>query len=201
MIAQIYGKLIHKSIDYIIVDVNGMGYRIHVPLSTFYQLPEIDNTLKLNIYTYVREDLFHLYGFFTLEEKDLFQLLISVSGIGPRLAINILSGIPASDLCQALTEGDVRKLCATPGVGRKTAERMVVDLRDKIGKMPHRDEPSVVMEEDGKGIERDVISALVNLGYKKVVAEKALEKVKNTEDTDTLVIEDLLKEALKVLSK
>ncbi|PIQ44959.1 MAG: Holliday junction branch migration protein RuvA, partial [Deltaproteobacteria bacterium CG12_big_fil_rev_8_21_14_0_65_43_10] len=98
MIAQIHGILVHKSLDHLIVDVNGVGYKVHIPLSTFYQLPEIDSTIKLNTYTHVREGLLQLYGFFTRQERDIFQLLIGVSGIGPRLAINILSGIPVGDI-------------------------------------------------------------------------------------------------------
>ena len=201
MIAQIHGILVYKSLDYLVVDVNGVGYKIHTPLSTFYQLPDIDSTVKLNTYTHVREDLFHLYGFLTKEERDLFQLLIGVSGIGPKLAINIISGIPANVLCKALSEGDISKLSAAPGVGKKTAERMVLELRDKIGTISLSDEPPVAIEKYSEKIERDVISALINLGYKKAVAEKALETTKNTLTAETLVLEDLLKGALRVLSK
>ena len=201
MIAQIRGVLVYKSLDYLVVDVNGVGYKIHVPLSTFYQLPDIDSTVKLNTYTHVREDLFHLYGFLTKQERDLFQLLIGVSGIGPRLAINILSGISVGDLCKALSEGDIGRLSATPGVGKKTAERMVLELRDKIRTVYISDEPSIVIERENEKIETDVISALINLGYKKAVAENAIEIAKNTLKTDTSVLEDLLKEALRVLSK
>jgi Holliday junction DNA helicase RuvA len=201
MIAQIHGILVHKSLDYLIVDVNGVGYKVHIPLSTFYQLPEIDSTVKLNTYTHVREDLLHLYGFFTRQERDIFELLISVSGIGPRLAINILSGIPAGDLCKALSEGNTGRLSAAPGVGKKTAERMVLELRDKIGMIPFSDKPPIAVEADRGEVEKDVISALINLGYKKAAAEKALETAKNTLKTDTSVLEDLLKEALRVLSK
>ncbi|MFA4910321.1 MAG: Holliday junction branch migration protein RuvA [Desulfobacteria bacterium] len=201
MIAQIHGILVHKSLDHLIVDVNGVGYKVHIPLSTFYQLPEIDSTVKLNTYTHVREDLLQLYGFFTRQERDIFQLLIGVSGIGPRLAINILSGIPVWDLCKALSEGNVSRLSAAPGVGKKTAERMVLELRDKIGTIPFSEKPPIAGETDRGEVERDVISALINLGYKKAVAENALEMAKNTLKTDTSVLEDLLKEALRVLSK
>ncbi|MFH1625907.1 MAG: Holliday junction branch migration protein RuvA [Pseudomonadota bacterium] len=201
MIAQIHGRLVHKALDYLIVDVNGLGYKVHVPLSTFYRLPDVDSTIKLNTYTHVREDLLQLYGFLTERERDLFQILIGVSGIGPKLAINILSGIPVHELCEALSEGDVRKLSATPGVGRKTAERMIVDLRDKIAMTSFSNEPSITAKRDRDEVERDVISALINLGYKKVVAEKALEDAKSTIKADTLVLEDLLKEALRLLSK
>ncbi|MFH2012488.1 MAG: Holliday junction branch migration protein RuvA [Pseudomonadota bacterium] len=201
MIAQIHGVLVYKSLEYLIVDVNGVGYKIYVPLSTFYKLPDIDNTVKLNTYTHVREDLFHLYGFITKEERDLFQLLIGVSGIGPRLSINILSGISVGDLCKALSEGNISKLSATPGVGKKTAERMVLELRDKIRTVFFSDEPPVAIEKDNEKMETDVISALINLGYKKAVAEKALEITRETLKSDELVLEDLLKGALRVLSK
>ncbi|HCX90524.1 MAG: Holliday junction branch migration protein RuvA [Deltaproteobacteria bacterium CG_4_9_14_3_um_filter_44_9] len=201
MIAQIHGILVHKSLDHLIVDVNGVGYKVHIPLSTFYQLPEIDSTIKLNTYTHVREGLLQLYGFFTRQERDIFQLLIGVSGIGPRLAINILSGIPVGDICKALSEGNANRLSTAPGVGRKTAERMVLELRDKIGTIPFSEKPPIAAEADRGEVERDVISALINLGYKKAVAENALEMAKNTLKTDTSVLEDLLKEALRVLSK
>ncbi|MDY7031715.1 MAG: Holliday junction branch migration protein RuvA [Thermodesulfobacteriota bacterium] len=201
MIAQICGKLIHKSPDYVIVDVNGVGYGIHTSLSTFYQLPDIDATVQLNTYTYVREDILQLYGFLTIGERNLFELLLSVSGIGPRLAVNILSGIPGNDLRQALLEGDIRKLSATPGVGRKTAERMILELRDKIGRISFPDEPSIPSGKGKADVDDDVVSALMNLGYKKVLAERAMEKAKSILKGDTFTVEDLLKEALKVLSK
>ena len=201
MIAQIHGKLVRKSPDFLIVDVNGVGYEIHTPLSTFYQLPDIDSAVKLNIYTLVREDILQLYGFLTNGEKDLFKLLIGVSGIGPKLAVNILSGIQGRDLCQALSEGDIRKLTAIPGVGKKTAERLIIELRDKSRKISFMDEPSIAMNTGDKDIEEDVVSALVNLGYKKAAAERALKKAKNAVTGDTLVVEDLLKAALRVLSK
>jgi Holliday junction DNA helicase RuvA len=200
MIAHIRGKLAHKSLDYLIVDVNGVGYKIHTPLSTFYRLPDTDSSIKLNTYTHVREDLLQLYGFLTTQERDLFQLLIGVSGIGPKLAINILSGIPCNALCQALSEGDAKKLSSTPGVGKKTAQRMVLELRDKIGGIPLPDEPPIIKKGAQEEIERDLIFALINLGYKKAVAERALKEAKETMKVDTYVIEDLLKEALRVLS-
>ena len=201
MIARIHGKLVHKSPDYLIVDVNGLGYKVHTPLSTFCQLPDVDSTIKLNTYTHVREDLLQLYGFLTVGERDLFQLLIGVSGIGPRLAVNILSGIPGSDLCQALSEGNVKRLIATPGVGKKTAERMVVELRDKIGCVSFHERPVTPVGQDYEEMESDVVSALVNLGYKKAAAERAMEKAKDVLNQDILVVEDLLKEALREISK
>ena len=201
MIAQISGKLIYKSPDHLIVDVNGVGYEIHTPLSTFYKLPDTNSPVRLITYTYVREDLLQLYGFLTAGERDLFQLLIGVSGIGPKLAVNILSGIPEIDLCKALSDGDVRKLSSTPGVGKKTAERMVLELRDKIGRITPQDGPLPSATEDHQEIEEDVVSALINLGYKRAAAEKAFKEARNHMSGDLATVEILLKETLKVLSK
>ncbi|MDY6854162.1 MAG: Holliday junction branch migration protein RuvA [Thermodesulfobacteriota bacterium] len=200
MIAHICGKLTHKSLEYLIVDVNGVGYKIHIPLSTFYRLPDIDSSVKLNTYTHVREDQLQLYGFLTTQERDIFQLLIGVSGIGPKLAINILSGIPCNVLYQALLNGDTKKLSATPGVGKKTAQRMILELRDKIEGITLSDEPPTIRKEGQEEIDRDLIFALINLGYKKTVAEKALKEAKAAIKMDTYIIEDLLREALRVLS-
>ena len=132
MIAQIHGTLAQKIPGEIIVDVGGVGYQIFIPLNVFYQLPEINAPVSLQIHTHVREDALQLFGFRDFPEKQIFLLLIGVSGIGPKLAINILSGIPAEELARALREGDQPRLIAIPGVGRKLAERMIVELKDKL---------------------------------------------------------------------
>jgi len=150
MIAQIRGRLVHKSPEEIIIDCNGVGYGVRVPLSTFYELPEPEGDVLLLIYTHVREDALLLYGFLTPKEKELFCLLIGVSGVGPRLAVNVLSGIATRDLERALHEGDLFSLTRIPGVGRKTAERMLVERRDDQGR-PLRPGQSGVSTGDGRG--------------------------------------------------
>jgi Holliday junction DNA helicase RuvA len=198
MIAMVRGTLAYKSIDHVIIDVGGVGYRLFIPLSTFYSLPETGE-VSLFTHTHVREDSLLLYGFLSLEEKNLFVILIGISGIGPKLAVNILSHIPAGDLKRAIASGDINRLSGLPGIGKKTAERLVLELKDKIGPTselaisagaPHSSGPST-----GETI-NDVISALVNLGYKESQARKVLE---NMELTPGLTMEEALKGALKVL--
>ncbi len=198
MIAQIRGHLIHKSPGLIIVETNGIGYQLFVSLSTFYDLPETQQNVVLHTYTHVREDLLQLYGFSTLLEKELFQLLIGVSGIGPKLAINILSGISPSELVRSLSAGDMARLVSIPGVGRKTAERMLLDLQEKAHKVQARGALPRIDLRPADGITEDVVSALVNLGYKKNQAEKAVERV--LRQAPEITLEKALRESLKVLS-
>lgn len=198
MIAQIRGHLIHKSPGLIIVETNGIGYQLFVSLSTFYDLPETQQNVVLHTYTHVREDLLQLYGFSTLLEKELFQLLIGVSGIGPKLAINILSGISPSELVRSLSAGDMARLVSIPGVGRKTAERMLLDLQEKAHKVQTRGALPRIDLRPADGITEDVVSALVNLGYKKNQAEKAVERV--LRQAPEITLEKALRESLKVLS-
>ena len=200
MIAQLSGKLIHKSPEYSIIDVSGVGYQVYTPFSTFYELPDIENQVTLHTYTNVREDALQLFGFLTTDEKEIFQLLIGVSGIGPKLAVNILSGITPEELKGSLLNGNLVRLTATPGIGKKTAERMVLELRDKVLKL-HKEKPGVqakpVLTSDE--VLEDAISALVNLGYKRPQAEGALEKVKkDNPDSD---IEEMIRGALKILAR
>lgn len=199
MIALLTGKLAHKSPDFIVLDVNGVGYRVHIPFSTYYDLPEEGGTLSLQIYTHVKEDSINLYGFRTLAEKNLFQLLISVSGVGPKLGNGILSNIEAPDLSHALIRGDLARLSAVPGIGKKTAERLVLELREKMKKLAPLDRAhDVATVPEKEDMRDDVISALVNLGYKEAQVEKALGGVE-TAPSDT--VETLLKKALKKLMK
>jgi len=200
MIAQLSGKLIHKSPEYSIIDVSGVGYQVYTPFSTFYELPDIENQVTLHTYTNVREDALQLFGFLTTDEKEIFQLLIGVSGIGPKLAVNILSGITPEELKGSLLNGNLVRLTAIPGIGKKTAERMVLELRDKVLKL-HKEKPGVqakpVLTSDE--VLEDAISALVNLGYKRPQAEGALEKVKkDNPDSD---IEEMIRGALKILAR
>jgi len=198
MIALIRGKLAYKSIDHVVIDVGGVGYRLFIPLSTFYALPE-NGEASLYTHTHVREDTLLLYGFLTLEEKDLFVVLIGISGIGPKLAINILSHIPAAELKNAIAAGDVKRLSGLPGIGKKTAERLVLELKDKIGPvgMPIAAAGASPLAGQSSGdTVNDVISALINLGYKENQARKILESM---ELAPNVPMEDVLKGALKVL--
>ncbi|MGD0624710.1 MAG: Holliday junction branch migration protein RuvA [Thermodesulfobacteriota bacterium] len=198
MIAQIRGHLIQKSPGSIIVEANGIGYQLFVSLTTFYDLPEFQQNVMLHTYTHVREDLLQLYGFSTPLEKELFQILISVSGIGPKLAINILSGISPSELVHSLGSRDMARLLSIPGVGRKTAERLLLDLQEKVLKIQSRGVYPQTVRPSADGMAEDVVSALVNLGYKRNQAEKAVESV--LQQTPEITLEKALKESLRVLS-
>ena len=197
MIAQIHGTLAQKIPGEIIVDVGGVGYQIFIPLNVFYQLPEINAPVSLQIHTHVREDALQLFGFRDFPEKQIFLLLIGVSGIGPKLAINILSGIPAEELARALREGDQPRLIAIPGVGRKLAERMIVELKDKLATLAPIGAESA-KPEVGSQLLLDAVSALVNLGYKRPDAEKAVREVLKKGDHS---LESVLKESLRLLSR
>lgn len=202
MIAHITGKLIQKQPNSIIVDVGGVGYELTVPLSSFYDLGEVGTEVSLRAYTYVREDALQLFGFRTEREKKLFLLLLSVSGIGPKLAITIMSGLSAEELIQAIRAGNLAKLVGIPGVGKKTAERMLVELKDKVAAIlpPGLEEPAGanLLRQSGEAMREDLISALVNLGYQKSQAEKAVNSVlKQTPDGK---FEMALKAALRSLA-
>jgi holliday junction DNA helicase RuvA len=173
VIGRLVGRLASKATDHVIVDVAGVGYLVHIPLSTFYELPEAESPTSLWIHTYVREDALALYGFLTEQERSLFLMLIGVAGIGPRVALTVLSGIPPAELVVALRDSDVRRLMAVPGVGKKTAERMVLELAEKASKIagePGAPHVATVSPED-------VVSALVNLGYRKGDAERAVDAI------------------------
>lgn len=199
MIALLTGTIAHKSPEFIILDVNGVGYRVQIPFSTYYELPETGGRISLNIYTHVKEDAISLYGFRTAAEKDFFQLLISVSGIGPKLGKDILSNVQVDELAGALTRGDLARLSAVPGIGKKTAERMVLELKDKVLKLglaaaaPEGGHPAAP-----SGVEEDVASALINLGYKEAVVKKTLAETRIPADAS---MEEALKLALKALMK
>ncbi len=198
MIALLTGRLVYKSPEYSIIDVNGVGYHVLTSLNSYYSLPEIGNTLTINIYTHVREDALHLFGFWTKEEKELFHKLLSVSGIGPKLALTILSGKPVEALAAAIIEGDVRGLTAMPGIGKKIADRLILELKDKVQHIA----PAT---EDRKRTEMnrlidDALSALINLGYNRAIAKDAVEKISGGAGEDVSV-EGLIRESLKVLSR
>ncbi|RLA78110.1 MAG: Holliday junction branch migration protein RuvA [Deltaproteobacteria bacterium] len=195
MISQLRGKLIAKSPGEVVVEVNGVGYGLQVPLSTFYDLPDVGEEVELLVHTQLKDESLCLFGFLTQREKELFRLMIGVSGIGPRLALTVLSGISAEELERALLEGDVLSLSSIPGIGRKTAERMVVELRDRVAETRGRER----MPHGGEEMMRDALSALMNLGYNRSVAERALRQAKMEKEASSL--EELLRESLRILAK
>jgi Holliday junction DNA helicase RuvA len=193
MIGRLTGRLASKAPDQILLDVAGVGYLVHIPLSTFYELPEVEKPASLWIHTHVREDALSLFGFLTERERSLFLLLLGVAGIGPKVALTVLSGIPPSELVAALRKQDVRRLVAVPGVGKKTAERMVLELSEKVAAFAEEAplETAAVAAED-------VISALVNLGYRRSDAEKSVESIARAGAPEEFG--DYLKLALKKLT-
>jgi Holliday junction DNA helicase RuvA len=200
MIALLSGILVEKSITQCIVDVGGIGYRVVVPLTTFYELPEIGRPVVIHIHTHVREDAIHLYGFHSREERAVFQLMISVSGIGPKLAINILSGIAAGELVRAVTTDDLKRLTGIPGVGKKTAERMILEMKDKAAKFGKESVPAgAVALKTGDQVSDDALSALVNLGYKGSAVKEVIDRIVR-ESREAPSLDRLLKQALKILA-
>jgi holliday junction DNA helicase RuvA len=200
MIARLSGILIQKSVTQCIVEVQGTGYRVVVPLSTYYELPEVGRPVVLQIHTHVREDAINLYGFYTEEEREVFQLMISVSGIGPKLAVNILSGISAGEWVRAVTVEDLKRLTGIPGVGRKTAERMILELKDKAVKLGSVAAPvGIAAVRKGEQVKEDALSALVNLGYHGSSARDAVERIMK-EASEPLSLDRILKKALRILA-
>jgi holliday junction DNA helicase RuvA len=197
VIAQISGTLAQKIPGEIVVDVNGIGYQIIIPLNVFYGLPEIGGRVSLQVYTHVREDALQLFGFQDGAEKQIFLLLTAVSGIGPKLAINILSGIPADELARALKEANQVRLVGIPGVGRKLAERMIVELKDKLIALPAGTATSKPVEGDSQ-LMQDATSALVNLGYRRAEAEDNIRAVLKQGDAS---LENVLKGALRRMGR
>jgi len=197
MIVQLTGKLTSKLPDHCVVDVSGVGYGVKHSLTTFEKLPEVGESLKLFIYTHVREDQFNLFGFSSPEEKNLFKKLISISGVGPRMALGILSGLPTTELATAIHSEDKDRLTRIPGVGKKTAERIIIELKDKVFI-----DPSSINNSSGSDLINKkfdgTISALVNLGYKQQIAENVLRKLKLS---DKFSIEETIRLALKELCK
>ena len=183
MIAHLRGKLIARHPNQVIVDAMGVGYDVTISVPTFSELPPAGGEVALHIHTHVREDQIALYGFLRPEEKNLFEKLISVSGIGPKLAITILSGMPADEMTSAIRGNDVARLTKIPGIGRKTAERMVLELRDKL---PPVGTDQVHVIPSLSAIQEDVLSALMNLGYQRASAEKALGSVEKNGSFDAM---------------
>jgi holliday junction DNA helicase RuvA len=197
VIAQISGTLAQKAPGELIVDVGGVGYQVFIPLNVFYRLPEIGARVTLYIHTHLREDALQLFGFQEATEKQVFLLLNSVAGIGPKLAINILSGIAADELARAIKEGDQLRLVSIPGVGKKLAERMIVELRDKFATFQAQVTETPVAS-NGSELMQDAVSALVNLGYRKAEVEKS---VRDTIQAGNITLEEVIKEALRRISR
>jgi Holliday junction DNA helicase RuvA len=198
MIAHLRGRIFAKHPNRIVVDVNGVGYDVAVPLSTFYGLGDPGADIALRIHTHVREDALLLYGFATALEQDLFERLIGISGIGPKVALAVLSGIEPAELVRAVERGDVARLTGIPGIGKKTAERMVLELKDRL---PRAHLAAVAAGEapDAPALRDDLLSALMNLGYHRPLAERAVDvAVKAAPDGG---FEPTLKQALRELAK
>jgi holliday junction DNA helicase RuvA len=201
MIALLTGRLAFKAPTHLALDVQGVGYEIFIPLSTYYNLPNLNDSLSLSIHTHVREDAIQLFGFSTQQEKDAFVLLMTVSGIGPKSALGILSALPVSDLVSAIQSGDVEKLETVPGIGKKSAGRLVLELKDKLTKLHPALEPAADTTAQGQDkIFDDALSALTNLGYRASDAKEALKRIRKVR-SGTPSLQELIRETLKELAR
>ena len=201
MIGYLSGKLFEKNVNSVIVDVGGVGYEISIPLSTFYELGDVGSDVHLRIYTYVREDAIQLFGFKTNRERELYLRLISVQGVGAKSGITMLSGMSADEMIAAIRTGDLPRLTSIPGVGRKTAERVVIELRDKVIELEHgaAGDRTTAAPLPADAVFEDALSALTNLGYQRALAERALNQAAQ-EGTESSV-QKLLRRALQILAK
>jgi Holliday junction DNA helicase RuvA len=201
MIASLTGRLAFKAPTYLILDVQGVGYEVFIPLSTYYGLPNLSDSISLSVHTHVREDAIQLFGFLTSQEKDAFVLLTGVSGVGPKLGLSVLSALPVADLVSAIQSGDVEKLTTVPGIGNKSASRLVLELKDKVGKLHLGLAPASDSPRQGQdAIFDDALSALVNLGYRQQDAKEALKQVKKS-NAESIVLKDMIRESLKELAR
>jgi Holliday junction DNA helicase RuvA len=191
VIAHLRGKLAQKDTSRVIVDVNGVGYEVFIPLTTFTALPEAGSEVSMDVHTHVREDVIALYGFKTRRERMIFEKLMTISGIGPKLAVTILSGGSVEDLVGAIKRGDLARLTAIPGVGKKTAERIILELKDKL--------QDFVEAQPKSSVESDVLSALENLGYNRVLAEGAVRRAMDGDEDPGFDV--LFKRTLQILTK
>jgi Holliday junction DNA helicase RuvA len=202
MIAALTGRLATKAPTQVTLDVQGVGYEIFIPLSTFYALPDLGDLLSLNVHTHLREDAIQLFGFLTRQEKDAFVLLIGVSGIGPKLAMSVLSALSVPDFVSAVQAGDVEKLATVPGIGQKSAGRIALELKDKVQRLGPALSASETLrgQDDRDGAREDALSALVNLGYRAVEVKEVLKRVASAASAP-LSLKELIREALKDLAK
>jgi holliday junction DNA helicase RuvA len=197
MIASLTGTVLAKTPTHLTLDVHGVGYEVFIPLSTYYGLPDLQQTASLRIHTHLREDAIQLFGFLTATEKDAFILLTGVSGIGPKLGLSVLSALSVPDLVSAVQSGDVDKLATVPGIGKKSAGRIALELKDKVERLqvslaPTRPQPAEA------GVNEDALSALINLGYRPAEAKEALTRVSKGHG-EPLPLKDLIRESLKEL--
>jgi Holliday junction DNA helicase RuvA len=206
MIAHLSGTLLSKQATSVILDVAGVGYEVTIPISTFYELEEPGACVQLRIYTHVREDALQLYGFKTARERELFLRLISVSGIGPKLGITLLSGMSADEMIASIRTNNLARLTLIPGVGRKTAERLVMELRDKVASLssPELEEelgaqPEAASPPTEDSVRSDALSALLNLGYQRSAAEKAVNSALS--EGGDVSVESILRQSLRKLAK
>ncbi|CUS35620.1 Holliday junction branch migration protein RuvA [Candidatus Nitrospira nitrificans] len=201
MIAFLTGRLAFKAPTHLTLDVQGVGYEVHIPLSTYYALPNLGEVAALNIHTHLREDAIQLFGFLSQSEKESFLLLTSVSGIGPKLALSVLSSLPIIELVHAIQTEDVDKLATVPGIGKKSAGRIALELKDKVGKI-QGGSPRLATADTSAvdGPYEDALSALINLGYRPQDAKEALKRVTKTA-TGSLALKELIREGLKELGR
>ena len=206
MIAHLSGTLLSKQATSVILDVGGVGYEVTIPLSTFYDLADTGSPVQLRVYTHVREDTLQLYGFKTARERELFLKIISVSGIGPKLGITLLSGMSADELIACIRTNDLARLTLIPGIGRKTAERLVIELREKVAALSSaqleeelRAQAAVSGETTQGSVRADALSALLNLGYQRSSAEKAIVRALNEDGEAT--VESLLRSVLRKIAR
>jgi holliday junction DNA helicase RuvA len=201
MIAFLTGRLAFKAPTHLTLDVQGVGYEVHIPLSTYYALPNLDEVTALHIHTHLREDAIQLFGFLTQSEKTAFLLLTSVSGIGPKLALSVLSSLSITDLVHAIQTEDVDKLATVPGIGKKSAGRIALELKDKVDKI-HGAHPraTTVDAPTVDGPYEDALSALINLGYRAQDAREALKRAMKA-TTSSLALKELIREGLKELGR
>jgi len=201
MIASLTGRLAFKAPTYLVLDVHGVGYEVFIPLSTYYGLPNLSESTSLSVHTHVREDAIQLFGFLTSQEKDAFVLLTSVSGVGPKLALSVLSALPVSNLVSAIQSGDIEKLTTVPGIGNKSASRLVLELKDKVERLhPGLASSSESPRQGENATFDDALSALVNLGYRPQDAKEALKQVKKS-NAKSIVLKDMIRESLKELAR
>ena len=206
MIAHLSGTLLSKQATSVIVDVSGVGYEVTIPLSTFYDLEDLGSTVQLRIYTHVREDALQLYGFKTARERELFLKIISVSGIGPKLGITLLSGMSADEMIASIRTNNLARLTLIPGVGRKTAERLIMELREKVADLSSAQleeelgaKPEASAESTEDTVRADALSALLNLGYQRSGAEKAIDAALS--EGGDITVESVLRRSLKKLAR
>lgn len=206
MIAHLSGTLLSKQATSVIVDVSGVGYEVTIPLSTFYDLEDLGSTVQLRIYTHVREDALQLYGFKTARERELFLKIISVSGIGPKLGITLLSGMSADEMIASIRTNNLARLTLIPGVGRKTAERLIMELREKVADLSSAQleeelgaKPEASAEPTEDTVRADALSALLNLGYQRSGAEKAIDAALS--EGGDITVESILRRSLKKLAR